>query len=205
MTRIRARKSAMAGNGKSRRKKAGKRSLVRQTVHSKVRNDSKLSGKKANVPADDLIAKRFPKTCKNVKREKGWILSGDQPPITGTQRFVVPLKGTASRKDAERERRFLAQASLYKKQFKEVKASRFEVAFGFRPRSAITGTAGAKKKKKKALTVGDISSGKVGFTRSTALQQFREQELKVTREARVEAQSKFMSGAEDRVFFLHHH
>ena len=203
MTRIRARKSAMAGNGKSRRKKAGKRSVVRQSVHSKVRNDSTLSGKKANVPADDLIAKRVPKTSKNVKREKGWILSGDQPPITGTQRFVVPLKGTASRKDAERERRFLAQASLYKKQFKEVKASRFEVAFGFRPRNAISGTSG-KKKKKKALTVEDISSGKVGFTRSTALQQFREQELKVTREARVKAQRKFMTGAEDRVFFLHH-
>ena len=135
-----------------------------------------------------------------LNREKGWIVSGNQPPIMNTKRFVVPLKGTHSRKDAERERALLAQALQAGQEFREVKASRFELAFGFDPRNTV-----GKAAKMKRLKMHDISQGRVGFTRTTANQRLREREIKLSQEERKNSRKKFVSGAEDRVFFLHHH
>ena len=205
MTRIRARKAAPSARSKLRgRKRRGKNRMAQIPTSSRKSPVSESVINLTNAEAEKgSVVNLQSKTSRKVQREKGWIVSGDQPPITGTRRFVVPLKGTPSRKDSEREKHLLLQASRFEQEFREVKASRFAVAFGFRP--GKTAVATGVKKQKKLLKMKDIARGKVGFTRTTANQRFREQELKVTREAKLKARKKFVSGAEDRVFFLHHH
>jgi hypothetical protein len=206
MTRIRARKAATSMRSKPRGRKRRDKKHATQHLTSTRKSPTTAvatTAKIACAEAENGSVVDVPtKSNRKVQREKGWIVSGDQPPITGTRRFVVPLKGTPSNKDAEREKHLLAQASRFEEQFREVKASRFAIAFGFRPGKKALGTG---IKKKKSLKMKDIAKGKVGFTRTTANQRFREHELKVTREAKSKARKKFVSGAEDRVFFLHHH
>ena len=141
------------------------------------------------------------------KREKGWIVSGDRPPVSDQRRFFIAEKSKRnSSKDVQKEKDLLA-ASLSNRtvfEYDDVHASRFVAsAFGMSPRTASRAifSKSKSKSKSKRLTFKNIQKGRIGFTKTTANQKLRE--LEILRRKMSVPRPEY-SSAEDRIFFLHH-
>lgn len=142
--------------------------------------------------------RRHTKAIVRQRREKGWIVSGDRPPVSDQRRFVGVVKSKKEReKDVQKERELLANRVVF--EYDEVQASKFAAsAFGMSPRTARRTVRRAPKSR---LTVRNIQKGRIGFTKTTANQKLRE--LEILRR-KMSAPRPEYSSAEDRVFFLRH-
>ena len=142
--------------------------------------------------------RRNTKAIVRQRREKGWIVSGDRPPVSDQRRFVGVAKSKKEReKDVQKERELLANRVVF--EYDEVQASKFAAsAFGMSPRTARRTVRRAPKSR---LTVRNIQKGRIGFTKTTANQRLRE--LEILRR-KMSAPRPEYSSAEDRVFFLRH-
>jgi hypothetical protein len=133
----------------------------------------------------------------NRKKVDGWIISGDRPPVSDQRRFVV--KDQIKRKK-DREKELPAAPSKTIFEYDEVQPSNFDgSAYEISPR--IVSRAIGRLPKSRRPTIRNIQKGRVGFTRTTANQKFRE--LEIQRRKLSSPRPEYAS-AGDRVFFLHH-